>query len=69
MLLLFFFVVVVFPKLKCCGKQCRIQDFPLGGADLRRGCFSAKTKELDPVLGGDANWKCSPINKKKKKKN
>ena len=31
---------------------------PLGGADLRRGCFSAKTdvkmKELDPVGGGRA---------------
>ena len=38
--------------------QLRIQDFPLGGggADLRRGHFSAethtKTKELGPVGGG-----------------
>ena len=37
--------------------QWRIQDFPLGGggADLRHGCFLAKTyaktKELDPVGG------------------
>ena len=37
--------------------QWQIQDFPLGGgADLRHGCFLAKTyaktKELDPVGGG-----------------
>ena len=36
--------------------QWRIQDFRLGGADLRHVCFSAKTyvktKELDPVGGG-----------------
>ena len=35
--------------------QWQIQNFPLGGADLRRGHFLAKTyakKELDPVGGG-----------------
>ena len=38
--------------------QWRIQDFPLGGANLRRVHFLAKTyaktKEIDPVGGGRA---------------
>ena len=50
-------------------KQWQIQDFPLvghraiGGTNLQRGCFSAKTyakmKELDPVeraRTGGAPW-------------
>ena len=44
--------------------QWRIQDFPLGGADLRRIHFSAKTyaktKEMDPVGGGGAHAGSTP---------
>ena len=48
-------------SLNLAGYQWRIQDFPLGGAEplgganLRCGCFLAKTyakmKELDPIGG------------------
>ena len=44
--------------------QLRIQDFPLGGANLQRGRFLvemyAKTKELGPV-GGEAGGGGVPL--------
>ena len=44
--------------------QWRIQDVPLGGANLRRRCFLAKTyvkmKELDPVGGEKARTGGAP---------
>ena len=38
----------------------RISRWGGGGADLRRGCFSAKTKELDPVGGGAGGTPLDP---------
>ena len=52
----FYFVVYKFRRQPYIFLLCQwlIQDFPLGGggADLRRGHFSVKTKESGPVGGG-----------------